>query len=497
MSAKSKALKTNKLKQTARKNVKKRKKGNPFKAIAQFFKSRQLHRILGLLLMVIALFLGFSFFSYLFTWKADDALFDSTKRQILMTDNLEVSNIMGRLGAVSAHFFIKNGFGIAAFFPALLLLFTGIRITWRKTKVPLWKMFRFTLVVLLWLPATLAWFISYSSVSIMPGTFGYFVHNWLVSYLGKPGTALLLLFVLIVFLLLTGFFRLFNFNLPALKLFGRKAKNKKVEKSGASKRNGDKYNVEEYYVDEDEEPAKDPIFNGDEEDEGDDRLDEENEKQPGTIEFDITRDKKPQPAKNSGPVDFTIENPNEISGEKKAVEQEVEKPAIKSRYGVESLYDPRLDLPHFQFPTFELLNDYGSDKINVQSDELMANHYNIRISKIKNLEDDIALSLAALGIRIIAPIPGKGTIGIEVPNSKPEIVRHALRPGSGEVPEQRHGVAHRHWKNHQQRNLHSRPGQDAPPADGRRHRAGEVGGLNAIPHACSTRSTPASSSLCW
>lgn len=455
MSVKSKALKTNKLKQTARKNVKKRKKGNPFKAVAQFFKSRQLHQILGLLLIAVALFLGLSFFSYLFTWKADDALFDSTNRQILMTDNLEVSNIMGRLGAVSAHFFIKNGFGIAAFFPALLLLFTGIKITWRKTNVPLWKMFRFTLVVLLWLPATLAWFLSYSSVSIMPGTFGYFVHNWLASYLGKPGTALLLLFVLIVFLLLTGFFRLFNFNLPALKLFSKKAKNRKVKNNGASRQNGDKYNVEEYYVDEDEEPAKGPIFNDDQEDEGDDRVDEKDEKQPETIEFDITRDKKPQPTKNSGTVDFTIENPNEISGEKKAVEQEVEKPAIKSRYGVESLYDPRLDLPHFQFPTFELLNDYGSDKINVQSDELMANkqkivktlnHYSIgiekikatigptvtlyeiipepgiRISRIRNLEDDIALSLSALGIRIIAPIPGKGTVGIEVPNQNPDIV---------------------------------------------------------------------------
>lgn len=451
MSVKSKALKTNKLKQTARKNVKKRKKGNPFKAILQFFKSRQLHQTLGLLLIIIALFLGFSFFSYLFTWKADDELFDITKRQILMTDNLEVSNIMGKLGAVSAHFFIKNGFGIAAFLPALLLLFTGISITWRNSKVQLWKMFRFTLVALLWLPATLAWFISHSSVSIMPGTFGYFVHNWLASYLGKPGTALLLLFVLVVFLLLTGFFRLFNFKLPAPKLFGKRSKNGKTEKNGASEHKADKYNVEEHYVDEDEEPFKAPIVKKG----GDESLDEENEVQSGTIEFDITQDKKPQPAKNSGPVDFTIENPNEISGEKKAAEQEVEKPAIKSRYGVDSLYDPRLDLPHFQFPTFELLNDYGSDKINVQSEELMANkqkivktlnHYSIgiekikatigptvtlyeiipepgiRISRIRNLEDDIALSLSAFGIRIIAPIPGKGTVGIEVPNQNPDIV---------------------------------------------------------------------------
>jgi len=161
---------------------------------------------------------------------------------------------------------------------------------------------------------------------------------------------------------------------------------------------------------------------------------------------------------NHNHVDFTIENPAELS---KTPEVQTEptvktnEPQIKSRYGVESLYDPRLDLPHYQFPTLDLLNDYGSDKLNVRSEELVANkqkivetlnHYSIEIEKIKatigptvtlyeiipkpgiriarirNLEDDIALSLSALGIRIIAPIPGKGTVGIEVPNQNPDIV---------------------------------------------------------------------------
>jgi DNA segregation ATPase FtsK/SpoIIIE, S-DNA-T family len=446
MPAKSKAVKTNKLKQTARKNGKKKKSVNPFKAIIGFFGNRQFHQVMGLFIIIIALYLFFSFFSYFFTWKADDTLFNLKTIEILTSKEIRVNNIMGRLGAVSGHFFIKHGFGIASFLWVIFVFFAGIKITWRSLRVPVWKAFRFGLLGLIWLPPALAFFIPPDSGSILPGTLGYFMESRLAGFIGKPGAALLLLFVLIVFLLLTGFFRLFIVKLPSFKSFNPFSKKKRKKNNGTADRKGDKYNVEEYWVDDDEEENLKPetsVENIENDDEG------------VTLEFDDTSGQKPKSEKKTKQIDFSIENLSEISGETKKAEPDSQKPAIKSRYGVESLYDPRLDLPHFQFPTFDLLNDYGSDKINVRNEELMANkqkivqtlnHYSIgiekikatigptvtlyeiipepgiRISRIRNLEDDIALSLSALGIRIIAPIPGKGTVGIEVPNQNPDIV---------------------------------------------------------------------------
>jgi DNA segregation ATPase FtsK/SpoIIIE, S-DNA-T family len=447
MPAKSKAFKTNKLKQIARKNGKKKKRTNPFKAIGRFFSNRQFHQILGLLLIIISLFLAISFSSYLNTWKADDTLFNMSTYEILFDDGVVARNIMGRLGAVSAHFSMKQGFGIAAFFMLVFLFFAGIKITWRNAKIPLWKIFRFSLIGLLWLPPVLAFFISPSAGSILPGTFGYFVESWLVSLLGKPGTALALFFVLLVILLLSGFFSLFRFSLPAFEFPKKKQKSPQQKTKNNTVVSGDKYNVEDFYVDED----TDDEYSDDQTN----TPQKENSHPANVIELDHDKDQIPDPPKNEDQVDFSIENLADISGEKTSPQTDKPKTNIKSRYGVESLYDPRLDLPHFQFPTFDLLNDYGSDRINVQNEELMANkqkivqtlnHYSIgiqkikatvgptvtlyeiipdpgiRISRIRNLEDDIALSLAALGIRIIAPIPGKGTVGIEVPNQNPGIV---------------------------------------------------------------------------
>jgi DNA segregation ATPase FtsK/SpoIIIE-like protein len=168
-------------------------------------------------------------------------------------------------------------------------------------------------------------------------------------------------------------------------------------------------------------------------------------------------------------------------------------------------YDPTIDLPKYEYPTLDLLENYGSEKIKIDSEELMRNkdqivstlkNYGIeiqsikatvgptvtlyeivpapgiRISKIKNLEDDIALSLAALGIRIIAPIPGKGTIGIEVPNMHKGNSRHPFAHCFGKIPACSNGPSDCTWQNHLQRDLHCRPREDASPADGRRYRAG-------------------------
>lgn len=467
MPVKSNALKTNKLKESSPKNVSKKKKPAPARSGKRFFGSRQFYQVLGLFIVLSSIYFGIAFGSYLETWKPDDTVFNLRVWDILTSGDVAVHNLMGKVGAVSAYYFIKKGFGAAAFLFLIFFMVAGIKMLFPKAKVPVWKTFRITLIGLLWFPATFAFVIPDVMDGIFPGTFGFFVENWLVNYLGKPGTGLVLFFVLIVFLIVTGFFNLFNFKLPEFNMFKRKNNNGNGKNGEGKQRKGDKYNVEDYFVNEKNE--KD-----DEQD--DDEVNEEIDLKPkskskifpatqsktensNVIELDPGVPVRERPAKNSGVVDFTIENPADISETKKedkAVEPpKPAAPAIKSRFGVESLYDPRLDLPHYQFPTLDLLNDYGSDKVNVRNEELIANkqkivetlnHYSIeiekikatigptvtlyeiipapgiRISRIRNLEDDIALSLSALGIRIIAPIPGKGTVGIEVPNQNPDIV---------------------------------------------------------------------------
>lgn len=469
MPVKSNVLKTNKLKESPPKSTRKKKKPRPVKTKSRILNRRKFQQILGLFIILLSIFLGIAYGSYLKTWKPDDTIFNLKVWDILTSGDVTTHNLMGKLGAVCAYYSIKKGFGVAAYLFLVFFLVAGIKLLFPKSNAPVWKTFRIVLIGLLWFPATFAFVIPTMMDGIFPGPFGFFVKNWLENYLGMPGTGLILFFVLIVFLIVIGFFNLFNFKWPSFGLFKGKSKNGKEKNGNGKERKGDKYNVEEYAVDEDEEDEDDE----DEEDE-DDR-DKVNEKKPksngkatpanqqkqgvsNVIELDPGVPVRERPVKNSGVVDFTIENPTDISDTKEVKKEEPPKPVsnpIKSRYGVESLYDPRLDLPHYQFPTFDLLNDYGSDKVNVRNEELIANkqkivetlnHYSIdiekikatigptvtlyeivpapgiRISRIRNLEDDIALSLSALGIRIIAPIPGKGTVGIEVPNQTPDIV---------------------------------------------------------------------------
>ncbi len=479
MPAKSNALKSNNLKQnkvkTGTKPAKKPRKSSPAKSFWQFLSNRKFHQILGLFIIILSVFLGIAFGSYLATWKSDDAVFNIKVWDILTSRSIIVHNLMGKFGAVGAYYFIKKGFGVAAFLVLAFFAVAGFNMLFPKSNAPVWKTFRIVLIGLLWFPAAFAYLIPTMMDGLFPGTFGFFVEKWLVTYLGKPGTGLILIFVLLVFLIVIGFFTFFNFKLPTISLFGNKGKKGKNQ-NGASQRKGDKYNVEEYYVD-DEKSHEDK----DDDEEPDDYVvekikskgnqksrPENNQKSrpesfqksdaPIVVELDPEIPARSRSGKKDGVVDFTIENPTEISGASEVKKVEPTKPAapeIKSRYGVESLYDPRLDLPHYQFPSVDLLNDYGSDKVNVRNEELIANkqkivetlnHYSIeiekikatigptvtlyeiipapgiRISRIRNLEDDIALSLSALGIRIIAPIPGKGTVGIEVPNQNPDIV---------------------------------------------------------------------------
>jgi S-DNA-T family DNA segregation ATPase FtsK/SpoIIIE len=447
--------KTNKLK-TAPAPAKPKKKAsnkplklsNPVQPVVDLFRNRLFQQITGLTLIVVSVFLGISFVSYLGTWQIDDQLFNRSFWEILTDRSLQAANSMGKIGAALSNIFIKENFGVSAFFILAFAIAAGIRLVWPKAPIPLWKIFRISVLGLLWFSAAFAFVAPTVMDGILAGWFGFYIYGWLDSLLGTTGAGLLLFFVMILFLLVAGFFKIFKTKKSSFSLFGNK-KTDKTKDGGKKEPRGDKYNVEEYAVDPEGEEEK--LLEGYPRPKQKPALID----YPATVELKI--DKKPErdttPKLPPPEIDFTIENPTEQSV---APPPPQPAPTPKPPKGsLETDYDPRLDLPHYKFPPLDLLSDYGATRVNVQNDELQANKNRIvetlsqykieiekikatigptvtlyeivpapgiRVSKIKNLEDDIALSLSALGIRIIAPIPGKGTIGIEVPNQNPDIV---------------------------------------------------------------------------
>ncbi len=422
----------------------------------------------GLFLVLLSVFLLLAFVSYLFSWKADDAMLDGrTFNWSLLTDSaIDVENMMGRIGAILAHFFIKQGFGIASFAFVLILFVSGIRVLTDFRLLPLKRTIANALFILVWVSVFFGYLIGTGDLLILGGIFGYEGALWLNGLLGKAGTAILLFFaagawVIIVFdpsfknagLFLAGLFR------------GKQERETPADPA-------DSWNQETVAApleaDQDpdqpkEEPNTQPDSVSDQANE-DEISDGGVEKDPvSDIELDAglpdtegtKNDKEGKPA---GDPELEIEIADgKITGNNY---QSIEDPFSGDGDETPDLshlgeYDPTLDLPKYRLPELRLLDDRGSGTIQINKDELEANknriietlnNYSIsidkikatvgptvtlyeiipapgvRISRIRNLENDIALSLAALGIRIIAPIPGKGTIGIEVPNSQPEIV---------------------------------------------------------------------------
>jgi DNA segregation ATPase FtsK/SpoIIIE, S-DNA-T family len=447
--------KINKLKSSenqSKKNGQPRKKKplkveNPFVSVAAFFKNRMFLQSAGLTLFLISVFAGISVISYFQTWDLDDPLFNSSFWELIRNRDIQAVNFAGKLGAYLGFRLVKNGFGISVAFVIIFFAMAGLKLLWPKLSIPLAKIFRVSILGLLWFPATFAWILPDYYGGLYHGVFGMYLNEWLQSVLGSVGSALLLIFVLIIFLLTVGFFKLFTFKMPA---FSFKSKNSGSDKNAKKKKTkepeGDRYNTVEYSVVED-----DSIENNESR-----AATDLSEKKENAIELELENEISPGRMAKQSPseIDFSIENlpDNKPAEAEKPTEK---KPHFQNHNGLDQDYDPRLDLPHFKFPPLDLLNDYGLARINVQKDELEANknrivetlnNYKIeiekikatigptvtlyeiipapgiRVSKIKNLEDDIALSLSALGIRIIAPIPGKGTIGIEVPNQNPDIV---------------------------------------------------------------------------
>ncbi len=398
------------------KKAEKREPKNKHHFLPKIFRDGRLMRIIGFFLLLLSVYLLLAIISYFYTWKTDSNFVQ--KAANALSESTAIHNWAGALGAVLANMFIYKGVGISAFVIVFILFLFGFRMLSGISLLPLFRTFNYSLLLMLWLSVTLGYFFRDDpDLSIFGGTFGFESSRWLIGMAGQPGTILLLAFILVGFLIFVGLF----------PVWMRRHDNKPSEAfaaEGDESQAGnvppeDKYNTIEFAIkdEEDEEPVE-SVF---------------------TAEPQV-------PGKPGNGIELTIEPAiNEKTGE--------ESPGDYG--GIDSFYDPTLELADYRYPTLDLLNDYHGEPASVNKEELehnkdriveTLNNYairidkikatigptvtlyeiipapGVRISKIKNLEDDIALSLSAMGIRIIAPIPGKGTIGIEVPNLRPEIV---------------------------------------------------------------------------
>lgn len=261
------AVKSNKLKAENQKNssgsARRSRRRRPRTSSTPFYRNRKYGQILGVLLALVSVYLGVAFGSYLNTWKFDDQIFNESLWQILTDRGIVVHNLMGKLGAISAYYTVKQGFGVASFLILIFTFLAGIKLIFPKAGFSLWRISRMLIIGLLWFPTTFAYLIPQVMDGIFPGVFGIFVEKWLVTYLGKPGTGIALLFVLIVFLILIGFFSLFNVKFSFLNIRRKKKKEKdgKEEKDGVEKirGRGDKYNLEDYEVKDEEDENNEDI----------------------------------------------------------------------------------------------------------------------------------------------------------------------------------------------------------------------------------------------
>jgi len=449
MSEKKNQLKKNSLKKEPEKeeNQSNSKSSISLKTFATSFKDERYRKIIGAALILFAAFLLLSFTSYLITWKQDYNYFDDSFFKMLFNSSIKVENWMGRLGALIANLFIKKWFGIASYLFVLLFFISGIRLLLKVSIIPVWRTYKYSFFGLIWISIFLSYIFRSENLLLLGGIFGYQSNLWLEGIVGYIGTALLLFFSMLGFVILV-------YNLSFKWALRKKSSEDETQDDEA---------IEDYKLSnkfknkaiENEENVKDNIsFDFEVVDNG------INKKEI------IENDKNINNKKDN--IEFTIENlnntpTNTVINNEEETEVPVLEPdktntqfdALSNLLNEKGEYDPTLDLSSYEKPSTDILDEYGSNTINVQKDELEANknrivetlnNYSIqidkikatigptvtlyeiipapgvRISKIKNLEDDIALSLSALGIRIIAPIPGKGTIGIEVPNRKPEIV---------------------------------------------------------------------------
>lgn len=397
----------------------------------EFFKDPRFILAIGFFLIVISLYLFTAFVSYIFTGKADQSVIEALRETGFIDSGKETSNWLGLWGAITSHYMIFRWLGVSAFFMPPLFFFLGFKLVFKRDLVRLFPAFILSVFAGLWLSLLLG-YITHSmagvtEIGFLSGGLGYELAKISDGLFGW-GTFLILVLTLFVFII-------YYFNVTAINAFqvrdpkpmGNEAIVEEEKSETTYTDDRDNWPRQETGITEPILLVNEPIV----------------EKTKTEIKLEVEKPKVEKPTEK-GELDLIVEEP------KSDTEQLAEK--LVTENGV---YDPTLDLSNYKFPPLELLNEYEPSKVQVTQEELNANKdkivatltnfkigissikatigptvtlyeivpdAGIKISRIKNLEDDIALSLAALGIRIIAPIPGKGTIGIEVPNKNREMV---------------------------------------------------------------------------
>jgi S-DNA-T family DNA segregation ATPase FtsK/SpoIIIE len=421
-----------------------------WKQFMAFYKNEQTQKAIGLFVLLISFFLFIAFVSYLTTWEIDqDKVLGSVAD--LFSPDIKVQNWLGKIGALTSYLIIYRTFGLASFILIPILFMIGIRKLHQRKLINVSAFNAKWLFTMVWLSLVLAKTFP-DQLHISGGCFGYFMNEQISNYFGNVGLIILYVFSMLLFLVLT---INLSFKWPLKKII---ADDKQIEDELEIKNDETKDAIifnssfnetKELILTSEEEAA---LLNFEVISKNPENKVELNEipLKDNTLDFEVLEASDEITVLNpSNEPSFEIETP---LAEADVLDDENKASKLVEQFGE---YDPTLDLGSYKFPTFDLLTDYGDGKGKVTQEELVANKNKIvntlrnfgieiekimatvgptvtlyeivpaagvRISKIKNLEDDIALSLAALGIRIIAPIPGKGTIGIEVPNQNPEMV---------------------------------------------------------------------------
>lgn len=437
--------KVNKKKPKANKTATRKKARDPRIAIS-----------IGAFIMLLSVFVLLSFISYVIGY-----------------------TLTGDFGDTIGMWLSRNAFGIGSLYLIFLLFIAGSNLTFKGPKIKMWTICKYALMCLVWLPLALATILpNNNTFDTFYGVVGLFIHDLLVPFVQEIGIYILLVFFAFLYVIFT-----FDIKIPTINWEKKVDADSDIDSDSDIDTDSDSDIDTDIDTDTDSEPEFD-----DDEDEWEDveitvkHIDKDSTEDSNIEEEDIDDieiiDITPTPKQipyttetttfeDEGFEDVEITTPvsnkesndiidaDDIDMEVTAPTEEKQAKDIGEHFGLDTNFDPKLELSSYKLPPLDLLKDYGETTSSVDKEELEANkkrivdtlaNYNItidkikatigptvtlyeiipaagvRISKIKGLQDDIALCLSAIGIRIIAPIPGKGTVGIEVPNQKPQMV---------------------------------------------------------------------------
>jgi len=418
-------------------------------SVFAFLKTKQTQTIFGFFLILFSLFLCIAFISFFFNWQEDQSTIHKLSNRAVKSKNL-----LGKIGANLGHFFIYRGFGIAAFIVSFQLFVTGLSVLLRRKLSKIVVSWNWSLAVMVLISISFGFL--HEKFALISGIIGFEINLYLQDFVGKTGLTILLIFFFIAYIVAK-----YKVNLDNFIARIRQKRNKKEALFGTNQENDSEDLATK--IDSGKITPTIPLNS---------EPNNKSEFEKSVIDLKPTISKHSEVKAKKDGISLTIEENLEPSLKPEALAAEELEPIVEIDVAIgreeksvaENLsdklvqefgeFDPKLELANFRFPTFNLLKQYN-ETISIDPEELEANkdkivetlknykigiaeikatvgptitlyeivpEAGIRISKIKNLEDDIALSLSALGIRIIAPIPGKGTIGIEVPNKKSTIV---------------------------------------------------------------------------